>query len=381
MRELNCKSCLIRFTLLLSAVLCFYMPSHSSENTSNSHYINQLYDTIRISNKQIVYDTVYNYEYVYDTLYVYDTIYVDSLPTPYNPESFAHKYPAGFTQLAFPIQDSLLPKPFLPTTNSWYLMLGLNGFLFQNIPTFKGNNSANFEELFARSLTPLPGYAIDFSLGRKINPSWSVQAGFSFSQYREDFYQRRNFSVPDSFSTIQDTSYFTQIFDTISIYNTDALLQGDSTQFIEYPYTYWDEESISDTNWVRNDSLINDTISYQSTWSLIEIPLMVGYTFNFGSFPVQLQTGIIPAWLIREDRYLLYPNETPFNGKKRNGSETEKFQVNFSFSFNITFPLSRQFSLVAEPWIKVPVYQYNKSQVVVMSQASQGLRIGLRYDF
>jgi len=378
MHELTTKTYLSRFVLLLAVTLVLLFLIHSLPVSSKDLTIKPLKDTIQIKEKQIVYDTVFSYEYVYDTLYVYDTIFVDSLPIPF---SFAKKdaaYQSIKASQALKITDSLQIKAFIPPFG-WYISAGTGAFFFENLTSFQSSQTENFKTDFSSSLHPVAGYGIEVNLGKMINKRWGFQTGISYASYHEKFQFRRNFTFEDSIFSLYDTTLYTQIYDTVVIYNLDALLQGDSTVYVEYPYSYWGAQHQQDTSWVRTDSLINDTLNYSSSWSLLEVPLMATYSLPSRNQKVEIMAGLVPSWLLRQDRYFLFPDAPIPAARVR--TETERFTLQLMLAGNWNIPLSGKFDFTIKPWIKIPLYQYNTSQFVTSRQATQGLTIGIRYRF
>jgi hypothetical protein len=336
-------------------------------------------DTIRIEKEVIIYDTVYTYEYIYDTVFVFDSIFVEALQIPFS-----------FRGSSFGIPQNHFPKPLLiPDTlvrvslpsQRFFAELGSSWFLFQNLHSFPNNSSENFKKDFVSSLKPRSGFAADLSLGYFKNKRWLFKSGISILRFNEDFSFSRSGRVQDTTFLITPSSYYQPISDTVVIYNADALLSGDSTNFVEYIYTSQQLVQTQDTSLEIKDSLFFQQQNAKNTWTYLEIPLIASYRFFQGPMEIDVESGLITGLLIAQQRTLLYPDQISPHGNLIQNHEFRDLSLAVYFGASFSYPITRKAEVIFNPWARVPLINTTRNQWVSSYSFAQGIRVGIRYHF
>ncbi len=134
-----------------------------------------------------------------------------------------------------------------------------------------------------------------------------------------------------------------------------------------------------DTSFVPVYNEINEGIN---TWKYLEIPLLVGYTFHFNLFSIDVGTGFsyglllgangnVPS-LTEENRF------TDLSGQK---SQMNRHNLNYILQIGAAYRLSPQWSLIVQPYYKQNLRSVFENNVPVDQRFKAfSIKFGLKVD-
>lgn len=336
-------------------------------------------DTIRIEKEIIVYDTIYTYDYIYDTVYVFDTIFVDILNRIPTSSLLNFSFNSRSLEGIFRVNDTISHHKI--KGSALFAEIASSAFIFQNFYSFPAAAGAGFRRDFKVSLNPKPGFSLDARLGYMKSDRWMLKAGIAWSVFYEDFSYQSMQKFSDTSFIYTDQSYFSTTTDTITIYQADALLNGDSSIFVDYIYSYQQWVQQFDTAMQVKDSLSVQNQQDKNKWTYLEIPLLGAYRMYLGAVEIDLEGGLIPGFLISSSRTLLFDEPNGLVGRILSREQTTRFMLNAQLGASFSYPINKHWRLLMNPWIKLPVFSPGRQGMVNALNSSEGLRIGIRYQF
>jgi len=324
------------------------------------------------------YDTIYTYEIIYDTIFYYDTIYIEEYEKM--PAKFAHDIELNpfnyFSNTNFLNRDKDSTNLF--SDRKWSFEIFTSGFGGSYSYNTKDINKNKLADIRDSSFSPKLGYNGGLNINFHINKNLMIQSGLAFSWYNENLNFYSKGSIMDTISdfTIQD-SEIPQV-DTIYFLNVDALVMGDSV-FIQH----YDTVMIPTTDTIPFSRYeLKDTISQREgvyRMQYFEVPLIASYNFDWEMISISSKAGLITGFLYGYNRYEIYTDNSIFKSGIQEKKELKSINLSAYFSLSFEYQLDRHWSILGEPWLRIPITDFSESEGVVLKMRAQGIRVGIRY--
>ncbi len=344
---------------------------------SNQELPGQTKDTIRIVEQTILYDTVYTYEVVYDTLWVYDTVAVSLVEgKPF--AKIVLPADSNVYRLTSPLDTRF---PSLATHSPWSMEMaaGMSYFLHQFSYGSAWRNAD--KELLKSNLNSRLGYTFSFSGEYRIKPRLAISIGVQWHRANEQLLSKGLTFAADSSLALRETSEYVWLQDTAYIYFYDNWQQGDSSDYVAYPYQYGEWQTVIDSFWVASDSVPSVPSSRANSWTYLEFPIGISYHFFSTNVDWSLETAFIPGFLIDQNRQIYQPSNSKPDTWESSRYELSSYRFDWQIGFRYARPISPQLSISIHPWVRIPLYDQARNPGFKLQSLSQGLRVGLHYHF
>ncbi len=126
----------------------------------------------------------------------------------------------------------------------------------------------------------------------------------------------------------------------------------------------------------------NRSLKYNNTYKYFEIPLLIGKSFAFNRFIIDLSTGVSLGFLIKADAQILSSdNSTILKIDNSNSPLINDLTMNYLLRVGFRYSINRKWSVFARPSLKVNLGSVlNENQYAVKQKYTlYGVGIGLMY--
>ncbi len=334
-------------------------------------------DTIVYYDTVYVYDTIFVYEAIYDTVLYYDTVYVYDIEK-LKPQDASVNAQTG-QQQSTPALDFAQPS-FYSNWRKLSIEVFASTFSFQN--EFTPPNQGN--ELLHNYRVSGTKPQTSFSLGANVNYQMAknryLQTGIEYVQLSEEVSLHHQFSLYDTLVNITINEEQAWSIDTIWIANTDSFING-SPYLMEYLDSSSYTVTLTETNEKVRERNMNIRESTINTWSYFEIPIIAAFQFQKNQWSFDAKAGITTAILLRHQRMMVYPDDEHYSIQTIETTEVSNVLLNMYVGANIAYQFHPHWSLLMEPYLKLPVSEINRAGSSSIKTNHQGLRLGMRYNF
>ncbi len=368
------------FQIIFFGIIFLYLLSYSPAITYKLLHTNnpKTKDTIIVYDTVFVYDTVYVYETVYDTVFQYDTVVVQE---PKHKNDSIKIYDNSLQVFSDEIwqktEDKKTKKEFreFKPEFSTELFAAANTVKYAYSKQNSVVTDADFL-LLKNTFTPKS----EFNAGMNINMNikhLQFQTGFAYSVFNENFKQKTAQTKVDSTNWYQYFETPDYQVDTIQFLNLDSLLHGDTVWVAYYDsilinkidstlHTKYDTTKI-----LRENTTVN-------TYHYLDIPLVMGYQFQFTNFNFTIKSGILLSYYLFS-KGNLYDNSQQIIESK----SAIKTQINYSllFSLQALYKLNDYSGIYFEP-----IYRHSFNSILNQYKIQQtpntlGIRAGFYWKF
>lgn len=398
--------------LLLLIVFGTNKQSFGQQPEYESHTV---YDTI------FVYDTIWTYETVYDTVWIYDTIYSApaiqehlSLLTPASvslPEQELPKYlltinsqpkidyieqpknkpkrktthkknnsssynyqPTGASMLTLnPTKGVFDPSLFLKGTFS---LEGYGGLLLQQTQySFFSEDERN--QNIKNSVTDLTGQEFGILLNYDLFQI-SFKTGIVFSKLQEKLSYKGYEYYQDSTKHTTPAEKFITVFDTVQVLNLDEYLRGNIV-YESYPYQY---DSLVYVDSIYYKTFTDSTQvekSEQVSHSMLEVPLLFSYKWQFPRSAIQLTLG-------GYNQFHLFSKGKAFSdfdtvSEIENAVTFTKYNLALYGSIGYKYYLFSDINIGINAYYKYPLKQFYQGFNATIYKQTYGVSLSICYHF
>jgi len=209
--------------------------------------------------------------------------------------------------------------------------------------------------------------------------NFSFETGLNCSKLTSrPSYNDVSYSRDTTFTTEITHSGYYNYFE-IQILNLDSLLENDDSIYI----TIHDSIFIPTTDTIVKPVIniknnISKTKTYNS-YSYIELPLIMGYTFSQGKLSLTLRAGVIAGLLTKTSGYL--PNPYSEFGKVEVDNNTvRKLLFSGIIGLEMAYNVSDKISITLSPLYKFSLTSVNKNDFIVDEKfKNTTLKLGIKY--
>ncbi len=209
--------------------------------------------------------------------------------------------------------------------------------------------------------------ALSWAVGGDIQihlKNWFIQTGINYSVYRNNKNYNYNYQLLDSAN-----SYFN--YDTVWVWIYDP-------PNLEYPVMVG-----IDTTWVPVYKDINVYNRGTNQWSYLEIPILVGYQFNYRKFDFEIATGISIGFLMNYSGSLPhFPDVEGMDNIDKLDNNINRTMYNYLLQLGMIYNFSKKWSILTQPYFKQNLQSVFDNKYPVNQRFSAvGLNVGLRVRF
>ncbi|MCX6230228.1 MAG: hypothetical protein NTZ33_01675 [Bacteroidetes bacterium] len=203
-----------------------------------------------------------------------------------------------------------------------------------------------------------------FGISLKYNyRKWIIQTGLNFSSFSDNF----TYNSDQQLNQFKTYHYVDSV-----IYNP----QGNIIQYITHPVT------------INDSVLYQQLLSISRKYTMLNIPLVIGYQLNYGKFSVGLKAGVLCSVIIAEKESMKLPDNPAVSILKIYSTNNSVNKVNWGtilaaeFDYNFTKRLGFSTEPVLQYYFK-SLYKEMDINSVSYSQKPYllGVKFGLYYKF
>ncbi|MDD3859993.1 MAG: hypothetical protein PHW83_07330 [Bacteroidales bacterium] len=242
----------------------------------------------------------------------------------------------------------------------------LNAELEQNYSFYSSNNK--------------PIYSYSAGVGLSFNyKRLRIESGFSYMQMRENLNQ--TVKIYDTITNYQ-YNYFENHswnYDTTMILDLNEYLAGNIV-YIEYVdscmFYYTDSVMTEYLDSVQIDKLMQAENAYH----IVDIPVIVGYEFNYNNFSITPKAGIITSYLTKRTgtAYNIMAGEIV----NANDLPSSKLLFNYYAGINLQYRISKNLAIFIEPHIRSDINSlYKNSYAINEKSMKYGVKTGISFKF
>ncbi|MDD3739993.1 MAG: hypothetical protein PHH30_02020 [Bacteroidales bacterium] len=242
----------------------------------------------------------------------------------------------------------------------------LNTELEQNYSFYSSNNK--------------PIYSYSAGVGLSFNyKRLRIESGFSHMQMRENLNQ--TVKIYDTITNYQ-YNYFENHswnYDTTMILDLNEYLAGNIV-YIEYVdscmFYYTDSVMTEYLDSVQIDKLMQAENAYH----IVDIPVIVGYEFNYNNFSITPKAGIITSYLTKRTgtAYNIMAGEIV----NANDLPSSKLLFNYYAGINLQYRISKNLAIFIEPHIRSDINSlYKNSYAINEKSMKYGVKTGISFKF
>ncbi len=207
-------------------------------------------------------------------------------------------------------------------------------------------------------------HAFSWSAGGDVQfhlKNWFVQTGLNYTVYKNNKNYNYNYQVLDSAN-----SYFD--YDTIWVWIYDP-------PNLEYPVMVG-----IDTVWVPVYENINVKNSVINEWSYLEIPVLIGYKFNYHKFGFEIATGISMGFLLESKGNLpRLPDAEGMEDLDNLSGEINKTMFSYLLQAGVSYQMAGDWSVIIQPYYKQNLQSvFENNYPIDQKFRAFGFNIGVR---
>ncbi len=244
-----------------------------------------------------------------------------------------------------------------------------------NYSIFKLNpNNISDNELNKSSILPSYHFGANYNFYYK---NWFIRTGINYSNIKEQINYTTNSLDIDS-----HTFYYTIVSNTYNWdttgWNTNMGGSIDSIPIVSLGV----QQTNNQTSITEYDSTINSQKQqYKNSYSSINIPLLMGYKFNFDRFTFDIATGISWSHITKLETHILDPIIGEVVTVNKDNGNVKRDIFNGVFSFGVGYRINGLNTIFIRPELQYNFNSifdktnFNKYKVLQMK-----LSIGLRYS-
>lgn len=242
----------------------------------------------------------------------------------------------------------------------------LNSELEQNYKFYSANNK--------------PAYSYSAGIGVSFNYNkLRLESGFSYMQMHENLNQ--TIKVYDTITSYQ-YNYFENHrweYDTIMILDLNEYLAGNIV-YIEYVDSckYYFTDSVITS--YRDSLQIDKLMKAENAYHIVDIPIIVGYEFDYGNFSVTPKAGLITSYLVKRTgtAYNIMSGEISL----AKDLPSNKLLFDYYAGVNLQYRISKHTSIFVEPHIRSDINSLYKSTYAISERSMKyGVKTGISIRF
>ena len=205
--------------------------------------------------------------------------------------------------------------------------------------------------------------AISWSAGADVQfniRNWYIQTGLSYSTFSNNRNYNHSFKAPDSLN-----SYYSKDTTWAWVYDPPH---------IGYPIVL----SI-DSTYIQVFNEINEGVN---RWNYLEIPLLIGYTFHFNRFSLDIGSGVSYGILLGASGNVpSLSEENLFTELSELEPQMNKHTFNYILQIGASYHLTPQWSLIVKPFYKQNLQSvFEKNYPIDQRFKAFSIKFGLKVD-
>jgi hypothetical protein len=233
-------------------------------------------------------------------------------------------------------------------------------------------------KLYSENINPCLSHAYSLGLAYNYN-NFRIESGLSYFSLNDNLSQ-----TVQIFDTV--TKYYYNYFDT-EILHLDTTMILDLDQYllgniVYIPYVDSSFITVLDsTQMPYLDTVLTDkNLISASTYHFIDIPIIVGYQFNYGNFAITPKAGIITGVLVKRGGNCY----NVMDGQIHNSDllPNNKFIFDYYSAINLQYKTGKHVSLFVEPHFRGNLNSlYQKNYAISQKSRKFGLKTGVSIRF
>lgn len=279
-------------------------------------------------------------------------------------------YPVRYDSLQLPIADNRKNRRW---TADLFYSPHINHANMATSNQMLKNNVVLRSDASSQQLSYTLGAAIGYHLKR-----WNLQTGLAYTQINENFnYEYNEYDIHSKY-------YYEHSYSQIEVTDTVGWIQFGKESVYDNmaPVMHSRTETIHDSTLMMAYDTTSQVTNYENpnTYSYLEIPVVLGYSFNSPRFDYTVHGGIIAGILLNSEGKTISPTDNSAVSVQSQPIQNANLIMYGSLAMHYKF--SQQFGIIAEPYIKKQINSLFESNYPISQKYNSfGLKIGVRFMF